>query len=72
MLPTMATEAHGEVLDALAAAVKANAEASEHAVSKGTAGTAATYSIAALQLAEAYAWIAQPGQPHGQGSAPAP
>ena len=68
----MATEGVGDVLTALAAAVKANAEAAEHAAGKGAAGTAATHSSAALQLAEAYAWIAEPAQPHGRTAAPNP
>jgi hypothetical protein len=65
----MATEGVSDVVNALIAAVKANAEAAEHAAGKGAAGTAATHSTAALQLAEAYAWIAEPAQPHGRNSA---
>jgi hypothetical protein len=64
----MATEGVSDVANALIAAVKANAEAAEHAAAKGAAGTAATHSTAALQLAEAYAWIAEPAQSHGRGS----
>lgn len=46
--------------------VKAAAIAlAKKAEQQGTSGHAAAYALASLRLAEAYAWLYRPAQPHG-------